>query len=46
VAPEIAFVEGETVAVSSGIQAGERVVVVGQQNLNDGDPVTVAEERE
>jgi membrane fusion protein (multidrug efflux system) len=46
VAPEIAFVDGETVAVSSGIQAGDRVVVVGQQNLNDGDPVTVAEERE
>jgi multidrug efflux pump subunit AcrA (membrane-fusion protein) len=45
VAPEIAFVEGETAAVASGIQAGERVVVVGQQNLNDGDPVTVAEVR-
>ena len=25
---------------------GDQVVVVGQQNLNSGDPVTVAEERE
>lgn len=45
VAPEVAFVEGETAALSSGVAAGQRVVVVGQQNLNDGDPVTVAEER-
>jgi multidrug efflux pump subunit AcrA (membrane-fusion protein) len=42
---QVAFVEGETVAVDSGIGAGDRVVVVGQQNLNDGDQVTVAEER-
>jgi len=46
VTPEIAFVEGETAAIASGIAAGERIVVVGQQNLNTGDPVTVAEERE
>jgi hypothetical protein len=31
--------------VESGIAAGDRVVVVGQQNLNDGDEVMVAEER-
>jgi membrane fusion protein (multidrug efflux system) len=46
VVPNVAFVEGESVAIVSGIAAGDRVVVVGQQNLNDGDPVTIAEERE
>jgi multidrug efflux pump subunit AcrA (membrane-fusion protein) len=46
IAPEIAFVEGETAAVASGISAGAQVVVVGQQNLNDGDPISVAEVRE
>jgi multidrug efflux pump subunit AcrA (membrane-fusion protein) len=40
-----AFVQEDTAAVESGIAAGDRVVVVGQQNLNDGDEVTVAEER-
>jgi RND family efflux transporter MFP subunit len=39
-----AFVQEDTVAVESGIAAGDRVVVVGQQNLNDGDEVSVAEE--
>jgi len=46
VVPEVAFVEDETAAIASGIAAGDRVVVVGQQNLNAGDPVTIAEERE
>jgi membrane fusion protein (multidrug efflux system) len=40
-----AFVQEDTAAVESGVMAGDRVVVVGQQNLNDGDEVTVAEER-
>ncbi len=45
VAVRTAFVQEDTAAVDSGISAGEQVVVVGQQNLNDGDEVTVAEER-
>jgi RND family efflux transporter MFP subunit len=45
VALRMAFLEGDTVAVESGVNAGDRVVVVGQQNLNDGDEVSVVEER-
>jgi multidrug efflux pump subunit AcrA (membrane-fusion protein) len=42
---QVAFVAGEIAAVDGGLAAGDRVVVVGQQNLNDGDEVSVAEER-
>ena len=45
VAPRIAFVDGEQAVVDSGIEEGDRVVVIGQQSLEDGDAVTVAEER-
>jgi multidrug efflux pump subunit AcrA (membrane-fusion protein) len=45
VAVRTAFVQEDVAAVESGVMAGDRVVVVGQQNLNDGDEVTVAEER-
>jgi multidrug efflux pump subunit AcrA (membrane-fusion protein) len=45
VAVKTAFVQEDTAAVDSGITAGDRVVVVGQQNLNDGDEVTVVEEK-
>jgi multidrug efflux pump subunit AcrA (membrane-fusion protein) len=41
-----AFVEGDSATVDGGVNAGDRVVVVGQQNLSDGDEVAVAEERE
>jgi len=44
-AVRLAFVQEDFAAVESGLAAGDRVVVVGQQNLNDGDEVTVAEER-
>jgi multidrug efflux pump subunit AcrA (membrane-fusion protein) len=44
VAVRTAFLEGDAAAVESGIAAGDRVVVVGQQNLNDGDEVAVVEE--
>ncbi len=40
-----AFVQEDTAAVESGLDAGDRVVVVGQQNLNDGDEVAVVEEK-
>jgi membrane-associated protease RseP (regulator of RpoE activity) len=45
VAVRTAFVQEDVAAVESGVVAGDRVVVVGQQNLNDGDEITVAEER-
>jgi multidrug efflux pump subunit AcrA (membrane-fusion protein) len=45
-APSIDIVEGERLSVVSGIKPGDRVVVIGQQNLNGGDVVTVAEETE
>jgi len=45
VAVRMAFVQEDTAAVDSGVNAGDRVVVVGQQNLNDGDEVTVVEEK-
>jgi multidrug efflux pump subunit AcrA (membrane-fusion protein) len=44
VAVRTAFLEGDSAAVESGIAEGDRVVSVGQQNLNDGDEVAVAEE--
>jgi len=45
VAVKTAFLQEDTAAVESGVNAGDRVVVVGQQNLNDGDEVTIAEEK-
>jgi multidrug efflux pump subunit AcrA (membrane-fusion protein) len=45
VAVQTAFLQDDTAAVAGGVSAGDQVVVVGQQNLNDGDEVTVAEER-
>jgi membrane fusion protein (multidrug efflux system) len=44
--PSIGIVEGERLSVNSGVKPGDRVVVIGQQNLNNGDKVTVAEEIE
>jgi len=44
--PQLQFVEGQWAVVSGGLEAGDQVVVVGQQNLNDGDAVTIAEELE
>lgn len=45
VEPRVAFVDGEQAVVDEGVSVGDRVVVVGQQNLNDADPVSVVEER-
>ena len=36
--------EGDRVSVTSGIRENERVVVIGQQNINDGDEVRTTEE--
>jgi multidrug efflux pump subunit AcrA (membrane-fusion protein) len=40
------IVEGENLSVGTGIKPGDQVVVLGQQNLNGGDKVTVTEETE
>ena len=44
--PQLHFIEGQWAVVSAGLEAGDQVVVVGQQNLNEGDAVTIAEEQE
>ena len=46
IAPKLQFIEDQWAVVSDGLEAGVQVVVVGQQNLNDGDSVTIAEELE
>jgi RND family efflux transporter MFP subunit len=46
VRPVIAFVEGEKAVIEDGVEAGDQVVVIGQQSLSDGDEVAVAEEKE
>jgi membrane fusion protein (multidrug efflux system) len=46
VRPVITFVQGERAVVGSGIEEGDRVVVIGQQSLSGGDEVTVAEVKE
>ena len=40
---EVAFIEGENVALAAGLQAGEQVITDGAQYLEDGDEVTIAE---
>jgi len=40
---EIAFIEGESVALANGLQAGEPVITDGAQYLEDGEEVTIAE---
>jgi multidrug efflux pump subunit AcrA (membrane-fusion protein) len=44
--PQVHFIEGQWAVVSNGLEAGDPVVVVGQQNLNEGDAVTIVEEQE
>lgn len=44
VEPEIDIKEGDMISVLSGIEEGDRVIVIGQQNVNDGDEVRVVEE--
>jgi len=43
--PRVDFTSGELAMVSGGLAKGDRVVVIGQQNIEDGDKVNVAEER-
>ena len=46
VEPEIIFTEGDLAVIGNGIEVGDLIVVVGQQNLNEGDAVTISEEIE
>lgn len=45
VRPQVSFTADELAMVTDGLAAGDRVVVIGQQNIEDGDRVNVAEER-
>jgi RND family efflux transporter MFP subunit len=40
---EVAFIEGESVALNGGLEAGEQVITDGAQYLEDGEQVTTAE---
>jgi multidrug efflux system membrane fusion protein len=40
---EVAFIDGDNVALASGVQAGEQVITDGAQYLEDGEQVAIAE---
>ena len=40
---EVAFIEGENVALTGGVEAGEQVITDGAQYLEDGEQVAIAE---
>ena len=40
---EVAFIEGDTVALTSGVEPGEQVITDGAQYLEDGEQVALAE---
>ncbi len=40
---EVAFIEGDNVALVSGVEAGEQVITDGAQYLEDGEQVAIAE---
>lgn len=40
---EVAFIEGEAVALNTGLEAGEQVITDGAQYLEDGEEITLAE---
>jgi membrane fusion protein (multidrug efflux system) len=44
VEPQLDIYEGNRVSVASGLEAGTRVIVIGQQNVDNGDAVKVTEE--
>ena len=39
---EVAFIEGDNVALNSGVEAGEQVITDGAQYLEDGEQVAIA----
>ena len=46
VEPAFDIQEGDRISVISGVKPGDQVIVIGQQNLNEGDKVVVTEEME
>ena len=44
VEPDVDIKEGDMISVLSGLDVGDRVIVIGQQNVNEGDEVRVTEE--
>jgi RND family efflux transporter MFP subunit len=40
---EVAFIEGDNVAIASGVEAGEQVITDGAQYIEDGEQVAIAE---
>ena len=40
---EVAFIDGDSVAIASGVAAGEQVITDGAQYLEDGEQVALAE---
>jgi membrane fusion protein, multidrug efflux system len=40
---EVAFIEGESVALTGGVESGEQVITDGAQYLEDGEQVAIAE---
>jgi multidrug efflux pump subunit AcrA (membrane-fusion protein) len=44
--PEFDIREGNIISVVSGLEPGDRVIIIGQHNLNTGDSVKVTEEIE
>ena len=40
---EVAFIEGERVALASGLEAGEQVITDGAQYLEDGESVAIVD---
>ncbi len=41
--PAFSIREENSISVRSGIQGGDRIIVIGQHNVDDGDPVKVTE---
>lgn len=42
---EVGILQGDRVQVTQGLQAGERLIVAGQHDVHDGEPVNVMEVR-
>jgi len=46
VEPKFGIQEGDFISVESGLKPGEKIIVIGQQNVSDGDNVNISEEIE
>jgi hypothetical protein len=43
---EVIYLNHEYLAISSGLQVGEQLVTVGQNNLREGTPVVIVKEND